>query len=137
MSAKSSLTGFEGGFEAAGLPESAGSGGAATRTQQPNTASTVARIGMALRKRRSGAVCGHQGLNSASAETFRQRVLAPHRDVDWLSHVDPEHRGTKNICTAQLLLGHTKLESTVRDLDIEVDALEIADKPKFDLLAAL
>lgn len=38
------------------------------------------------------------------------------------------YRKTKNLRAAQLLLGHTKLESTVRYLGIEVDdALEIAE----------
>ena len=39
------------------------------------------------------------------------------------------YRRTKNICAVQLLLGHTKLESTVRYLGIEVDdALEMAEQ---------
>ncbi len=39
------------------------------------------------------------------------------------------YRRTKNLRAVQLLLGHTKLESTVRYLGIEVDdALEIAEK---------
>jgi integrase len=39
------------------------------------------------------------------------------------------YRQTKNLRAVQLLLGHTKLESTVRYLGIEVeDALEIAEK---------
>ena len=38
-------------------------------------------------------------------------------------------RRTKNLRAVQLLLGHTKLESTVRYLGIEVnDALEMADQ---------
>ena len=38
------------------------------------------------------------------------------------------YRKTKNIRAVQLLLGHTKLESTVRYLGIDVeDALEIAE----------
>jgi integrase len=38
------------------------------------------------------------------------------------------YRRTKNLPAIQLLLGHTKLESTVRYLGIEVDdALEISD----------
>jgi integrase len=38
------------------------------------------------------------------------------------------YRKTKNLRAIQLLLGHTKLESTVRYLGIEVDdALEIAE----------
>ena len=39
------------------------------------------------------------------------------------------YRHTKNLRAVQLLLGHTKLESTVRYLGIEVDdALEIAEQ---------
>ena len=39
------------------------------------------------------------------------------------------YRRTKNLRSVQLLLGHTKLESTVRYLGIEVDdALEIAEQ---------
>ena len=39
------------------------------------------------------------------------------------------YRRTRNIRAVQLLLGHTKLESTVRYLGIEVDdALEIAEQ---------
>lgn len=39
------------------------------------------------------------------------------------------YQRTKNLRAIQLLLGHTKLESTVRYLGIDVDdALEIADK---------
>ena len=39
------------------------------------------------------------------------------------------YRRTKNIRAVQLLLGHTKLENTVRYLGIEVDdALEIAEQ---------
>lgn len=39
------------------------------------------------------------------------------------------YRRTKNLRAVQLLLGHTKLESTVRYLGIEVDdALEMAEK---------
>jgi site-specific recombinase XerC len=38
------------------------------------------------------------------------------------------YRQTKNLRAVQLLLGHTKLESTVRYLGIEVDdALDIAE----------
>jgi hypothetical protein len=46
------------------------------------------------------------------------------------------YRRTKNIRAVQLLLGHTKLESTVRYLGIEVDdALEIAEQ-KYKFLIA-
>jgi len=39
------------------------------------------------------------------------------------------YRRTKNLRAVQLLLGHTKLESTVRYLEIEVDdALEMAEQ---------
>jgi hypothetical protein len=39
------------------------------------------------------------------------------------------YRRTKNLRAAQLLLGHTKLESTVRHLGIEVDdALEMVEQ---------
>lgn len=39
------------------------------------------------------------------------------------------YRRTKNLRAVQLLLGHTKLESTVRYLGMEVDdALEIAEQ---------
>ena len=39
------------------------------------------------------------------------------------------YRRTKNLRTVQLLLGHTKLVSTVRYLGIEVDdALEMAEQ---------
>ena len=39
------------------------------------------------------------------------------------------YRKTKNLRAVQLLLGHTKLESTVRYLGIEVDdALEISEQ---------
>jgi integrase len=41
------------------------------------------------------------------------------------------YRRTKNLRAVQLLLGHTKLESTVRYLGIEVDdALEISEQPE-------
>lgn len=39
------------------------------------------------------------------------------------------YRRTKNLRAVQMLLGHTKLESIVRDLGIEVDdALEMAEQ---------
>ena len=39
------------------------------------------------------------------------------------------YKRTKNLSAVQLLLGHTKLESTVRYLGIEVDdALEISEQ---------
>lgn len=44
------------------------------------------------------------------------------------------YKRTKNLRAVQLLLGHSKLESTVRYLGIEVDeALEIRNKPRSDL----
>jgi len=43
------------------------------------------------------------------------------------------YRRTKNLSAVQLLLGHTKLESTVRFLGIDVDdALEIAEQTEID-----
>ena len=39
------------------------------------------------------------------------------------------YRKTKNLRVVQLLLGHTKLESTIRYLGIEVDdALEVSEQ---------
>ncbi|PRA47329.1 hypothetical protein CQZ98_22740 [Pseudomonas sp. MYb115] len=40
------------------------------------------------------------------------------------------YRRTKNLRAVQLLLGHTKLESTVRYLGIEVDARPSLSDPK-------
>lgn len=41
------------------------------------------------------------------------------------------YRRAKNLRAVQLLLGHTKIESTVRYLGIEVeDALEITEQPE-------
>jgi site-specific recombinase XerC len=38
------------------------------------------------------------------------------------------YKGTKNLRAVQILLGHTKLESTVRYLGVEVDdALELSE----------
>jgi site-specific recombinase XerD len=48
-----------------------------------------------------------------------------------IRHTKPSliYRRTKNLRAVQLLLGHTKLESTVRYLGIEVeDALELAEQ---------
>ena len=43
------------------------------------------------------------------------------------------YRRTKNLRAVQLLLGHSKLESTVRYLGIEVDgALEISEQTESD-----
>jgi integrase len=48
------------------------------------------------------------------------------------------YRRTKNLRAVQLLLGHTKLESTVRYLGIEVDdALEIAEQTEVGLALAM
>jgi site-specific recombinase XerC len=47
----------------------------------------------------------------------------------WASAAALIYRRTKNLRVVQLLLGHTKLESTVRYLGIEVDdALEISEQ---------
>jgi hypothetical protein len=45
----------------------------------------------------------------------------------------PIYRKTGNLRAVQLLLGHTKLESTVRYLGIEVDdAMNMADRSSFN-----
>jgi hypothetical protein len=41
--------------------------------------------------------------------------------------MDAHYRRTKNLLAVLLLLGHTKLESTVRYLGIEVDDAALAD----------
>lgn len=47
------------------------------------------------------------------------------------------YRRTKNLRAVQLLLGHTKLESTVRYLGIEVDdALEIAEQTEVKMASS-
>ena len=59
------------------------------------------------------------GLNPADYGTHTMRRTKP-------THI---YRRTKNLRAVQLLLGHTKLESTVRYLGIEVDdALEMAEQ---------
>jgi len=59
------------------------------------------------------------GLDSAAYGTHSMRRTKP----------TLIYRRTKNLRAVQLLLGHTKLESTVRYLGIEVDdALEIAEQ---------
>lgn len=59
------------------------------------------------------------GLNRASYGTHSMRRTKP----------TLIYRRTKNLRAVQLLLGHTKLESTVRYLGIEVDdALEMAEQ---------
>jgi site-specific recombinase XerC len=53
-------------------------------------------------------------------------VRHPHDETTKASLI---YRGTRNLRAVQLLLGHTKLESTVRYLGIEVDdALEMAEQ---------
>lgn len=48
------------------------------------------------------------------------------------------YRRTKNLRAVQLLLGHTKLESTVRYPGVEIDdALEMAERPRSNELAAV
>ena len=66
-----------------------------------------------------GSWVGSIGLDSAAYGTHSLRRTKP----------TLIYRRTKNLRAVQLLLGHTKLESTVRYLGIEVDdALEIAEQ---------
>ena len=59
------------------------------------------------------------GLDSAASGTHSMRRTKP----------TLIYRRTKNLRAVQLLLGHTKLESTVRYVGIEVDdALEMAEQ---------
>jgi site-specific recombinase XerC len=52
-----------------------------------------------------------------------------HRCRCWRREATLIYRRTKNLRAVQLLLGHSKLESTVRYLGIEVDdALEISEQ---------
>jgi len=49
--------------------------------------------------------------------------------ITWRTKPTLIYRRTKNLRAVQLLLGHSKLESTVRYLGIDVDdALEIAEQ---------
>src|ERR1700687_5987768 len=81
--------------------------------------------------------------------SFDATVFADRRVVGRVNRLDPAaygthslrrtkptliYRRTRNLRAVQLLLGHSKLESTVRYLGIEVDdALEVADKLKCNL----
>jgi integrase len=66
-----------------------------------------------------GAWAGSIGLDPATYGTHSMRRTKP----------TLIYRRTRNLRAVQLLLGHTKLESTVRYLGIEVDdALEIAEQ---------
>ena len=66
-----------------------------------------------------GAWAGSIGLDPATYGTRSMRRTKP----------TLIYRRTRNLRAVQLLLGHTKLESTVRYLGIEVDdALEIAEQ---------
>ena len=66
-----------------------------------------------------GSWVGSIGLDPAAYGTHSMRRTKPTLIYRW----------TKNLRAVQLLLGHTKLESTVRYLGIEVDdALEIAEQ---------
>jgi integrase len=85
----------------------------------------------------SSGLCGHRLLHPVQPE----RLERPHASLDraGLSLASlPEcrrtkatliYRRTKNLRAVQLLLGHSKLESTVRYLGIEVDdTLEISEQ---------
>ena len=68
--------------------------------------------------------CGRQ--HAAAARIFD---LPEHgASITWRTKPTLIYRRTRNRRVVQLLLGHTKLESTVRHLGIEVDdALEMAE----------
>lgn len=66
----------------------------------------------------------HRWVEDAGLETGSYRTHAMRR-----TRASLIYRRTRNLRAVQLLLGHTKLESTVRYLGIEVDdALEIAEQ---------
>jgi integrase len=76
--------------------------------------------------------CGHYDPDIAPAFVTCDRGSGIIRCPDYLGRDDKPtliYRRTKNLRAVQLLLGHTKLESTVRYLGIEVDdALEMAEQ---------
>ena len=46
------------------------------------------------------------------------------------------YRATGNICAIQILLGHTKIENTIRYLGVDVqDALLLAERTEISLIA--
>ena len=58
---------------------------------------------------------------------FRSFTEPPAARIDWRRR--RRYRKTKNLRAVQLLPGHTRLESTVRNLGIEVDdALDISEQ---------
>lgn len=62
----------------------------------------------------------------AADRTRSLRIRHTHHATN---QADTNYRRTKNLRAVQLLLGHNKLESTVRYLGIEVDdALEMAEQ---------
>jgi hypothetical protein len=64
-------------------------------------------------------------LTGLSLSTCRYEAQRPASDAHLSGRI---YKKTKNLRVSQLLLGHKKLESTVRYLDIEVDdALEISE----------
>ncbi|MCG2578103.1 tyrosine-type recombinase/integrase [Dechloromonas sp. XY25] len=66
----------------------------------------------------------HQWVAAAGLDTSTYGTHSVHRTKATLIY-----KRTKNLRAVQLLLGHTKLESTVRYLGIEVDdALEISEQ---------
>ena len=77
------------------------------------------RISAATDHRGPGSWVGSIGLDPAAYGTHSMRRTKP----------TLIYRRTRNLRAVQLLLGHSKLESTVRYLGIEVDdALEIAEQ---------
>ena len=72
---------------------------------------------------------GKEGKRIAAAYTDSKAGVIALRSRSARSWATLIYRRTKNLRAVQLLLGHSKLESTVRYLGIEVDdALEISEQ---------
>jgi len=83
-----------------------------------------------------GAVHGSIRKHQRCPVTLEQRQARRSKDTLQLRRTKATliYRRTKNLRPVQILLGHTKLESTVRYLGIEVnDALEMAEQTEVSL----
>jgi site-specific recombinase XerC len=74
--------------------------------------------------------CSNNEQSSADTWVSFRWKLHPEMGQFWMVlNTTLIYRRTKNLRAVQLLLGHTKIESTVRYLGIEVDdALELAEQ---------